>query len=75
MKTFVSIFYMFSVTTSCFNEGIFHSEVIQHAIMVDVFADDAISAVFSFSVAYSSPYIVPRRQKASLFFYKSFLEI
>ena len=50
MKTFVSIFYMFSVTTSCFNEGIFHSDVIQHAIMVDVFADDAISTVFSFSV-------------------------
>ena len=37
MKTFVSTSCMFPVRISCFNEGIFYSDAIQHVIMVDGF--------------------------------------
>ena len=48
-------FSMFPVRISCFNEGIFHSDVIQYVIVVDVFTYVVIYTVFSSVVVWSSP--------------------
>ena len=49
------IFSMFPVRIAYFNEGIFHSDVIQHVIVVDVFTNAAICTVFSSIVVLSGP--------------------
>ena len=74
MKTFVSTSCMFPVSIFCFNEGIFHSDVIQHVLMVGILTNDTIYTVLlqiRRSLAGSS--IVLRRQKTYLFFSKFFL--
>ena len=49
MKTFVSTSCMFPVKISCFNGGIFHSDDIQHVVIVGVFTNDTIYTVLRFT--------------------------
>ena len=50
MEIFVSTLCMFPVRLSCFIEKIFHADIVQHFIMVNVFTNDAIYIVFIFVV-------------------------
>ena len=69
MKTFISTSCMFPVKISCFNGGIFHSDDIQHVIIVGVFTNDTIYTVLRFSPSVAkSIYCTKKAKNFSLLF-------
>ena len=69
MKTFISTSCMFPVKISCFNGGIFHSDDIQHVIIVGVFTNDTIYTVLRFTPSVvKSIYCTKKAKNFSLLF-------